>query len=208
MIERAFLLCTGFAGVFCLLAAPLLADDAEPAATPPAENAPANGALETIARMRSAHERIERSETGEETQALQRQVLADLDALIAAAGSSSLSPDQPTEESAPPEERPAPAEGHAQGAEAGSGETLSKRPEDSDEKAQPADSAQAARARREKLVGEIWGHLPERIRRELLNVSADNPLPGYEDLVRDYFEALAGPAVDSDPPPAARPPVD
>jgi hypothetical protein len=55
------------------------------------------------------------------------------------------------------------------------------------------DPEQAARARRQKVVGEVWGHLPQRLRRELMNVSGDQPLPEYADLVRRYFEALADP---------------
>ena len=50
---------------------------------------------------------------------------------------------------------------------------------------------QPARDRQRQILKEIWGHLPPALREKMLNVYSEKYLPRYEDVVRDYFEALA-----------------
>ena len=42
-----------------------------------------------------------------------------------------------------------------------------------------------------KLTKDVWGHLPPHLREQLLNVYSEKYLPKYEELVRQYYEALA-----------------
>lgn len=43
----------------------------------------------------------------------------------------------------------------------------------------------------QKRIDEIWGHLPEKIRRKELNIRSEYFLPKYRDLIKDYFKRLA-----------------
>ncbi|PHS11636.1 MAG: hypothetical protein COA78_09365 [Blastopirellula sp.] len=44
---------------------------------------------------------------------------------------------------------------------------------------------------RNALLKETWGHLPEKIRQQLMNTSIEKFLPKYEKLTEDYFRKLA-----------------
>jgi hypothetical protein len=46
-------------------------------------------------------------------------------------------------------------------------------------------------AERERLMKEVWGKLPPRIRQKLLNASDEKYLPAYEDRIREYFRRLS-----------------
>lgn len=45
--------------------------------------------------------------------------------------------------------------------------------------------------RRRDLATSVWGHLPDRVREQLQQSYRERYLPGYEDLVEQYYEALA-----------------
>ena len=49
---------------------------------------------------------------------------------------------------------------------------------------------------RNTLIEGTWGHLPPRLREQLLNGGTDRTLPGYDPLVRRYFESLADPGAE------------
>lgn len=44
---------------------------------------------------------------------------------------------------------------------------------------------------KERVVKDVWGHLPPHLRDQLLNVYGEKYLPKYEELVRKYYEVLA-----------------
>ncbi|QDV29666.1 hypothetical protein Spb1_15800 [Planctopirus ephydatiae] len=46
-------------------------------------------------------------------------------------------------------------------------------------------------ARKRQLEVDVWGHLPDTVRGELLNSFDERILPSYERLVKKYYEALA-----------------
>lgn len=46
-------------------------------------------------------------------------------------------------------------------------------------------------ARRRKLEMDVWGHLPQHVREELLSTYGDRMLPKYEQMVRQFYEALS-----------------
>lgn len=43
----------------------------------------------------------------------------------------------------------------------------------------------------QKRIDDIWGHLPEQIRRTELNIRSDQFLPKYRELIKQYFKRLA-----------------
>jgi hypothetical protein len=40
-------------------------------------------------------------------------------------------------------------------------------------------------------MGEIWGHLPERLRQQMQNADAIEFLPQYRQLIEDYYRRLS-----------------
>jgi hypothetical protein len=44
---------------------------------------------------------------------------------------------------------------------------------------------------RRVLVNEVWGHLPPALRRRLLGVKEEKPIPRYQGLVEQYFRVIA-----------------
>jgi hypothetical protein len=53
--------------------------------------------------------------------------------------------------------------------------------------------------RRRNLATSVWGHLPDREREAMLQSYRENFLPGYEDLVESYYEALAEQRLTAEP---------
>jgi hypothetical protein len=53
--------------------------------------------------------------------------------------------------------------------------------------------AQLKQDERERLMKEVWGKLPLRIRQKLLNASDEKYLPEYEDRIQEYFRKLSTP---------------
>jgi hypothetical protein len=65
------------------------------------------------------------------------------------------------------------------------------RPGDSVEGTRPGEARPAEDPLTAKLTKDVWGHLPPHLREQLLNVYSEKYLPKYEELVRQYYEALA-----------------
>jgi len=165
---------------------------------PADEESPAATAARVVRGMESARERISERKTGSDTQKLQRQVLNDLQSLIDLAGRMQQSqPRQPdpsqSESQGSPQGSQEPQQAPSQ---ADSGQGGPQRKEDdsganSTEATGDSSRRQVDDSRRRQLLGEVWGHLPEALRQRLLNDLGEKTLPGYDDLVRRYFEALA-----------------
>lgn len=47
--------------------------------------------------------------------------------------------------------------------------------------------------RRKRLEVDIWGHLPDKLREQLLNSYGERMLPQYEEQVRRFYDLLADP---------------
>ena len=159
--------------------------------------------------MRMAAARIESGKIGTPTRDLHEQILKDLDELIKQAMQSpppSDSPPPPSSEEpssdrnsaeqqrrqaeaeSRPEEAPMPQETAESQTEQGASTEQAK---DSADRLGQADAAQMEMVRRQQMIKDVWGHLPPAVRDKLLNVGSEKVLPGYEDLARKYFEALA-----------------
>lgn len=72
--------------------------------------------------------------------------------------------------------------------------------ESSDQFRTGAEPTQAIRNFRFELIRDAWGHLPPRLRDQLLGSGSDRYLPEYDTLVRQYFESLAQPKSEREPP--------
>jgi hypothetical protein len=43
----------------------------------------------------------------------------------------------------------------------------------------------------ERMVRQVWGHLPEKLREEMQQAPKDADLPKYRALIEQYFRAIA-----------------
>lgn len=181
----------------------------------------AGNPLDTIVeRMRNVQQRLQKTETDQETRQLQTQIVKDLDDLIEKLKNQKPPPppksDQnqpppppmgnPPPDSAPRGGQPKPQNSQKQrgGADrqpqaqkskpdqqpAGEKKTSGDKSRDSDQQLNRGRSAEEEAAR-QRLAKDVWGHLPAAMRQELLNVYSEKFLPKYDDLVRKYYEALA-----------------
>jgi hypothetical protein len=64
---------------------------------------------------------------------------------------------------------------------------------DSTEELRQREAAIRLAQQRALLEQNIWGHLPPALRDELLSGYADRMLPGYEELIQNYYQRLAKP---------------
>jgi len=85
---------------------------------------------------------------------------------------------------------------------AGDGGTTTEGPESDNPADRSSDEArqrendrlvELQQAERDRLMKEVWGRLPPRIRQKLLNASDEQYLPEYEDRIREYFRRLSQP---------------
>ena len=163
-----------------------------------------------VTSMRDVTERLDRKDVSEETSRLQTSILADIDKLIDKLKSQppqqdqNSNPDQSDQNSQnrenqpnSPNNRPQQQSGNPQ-PKPQAGDSPSPQPqagksEESSEQNQreSRERAAAALARRRALINEVWGHLPPAFRERLLNVQSEKLLPGYEALIRRYYESLA-----------------
>jgi len=163
-----------------------------------------------VASMRDVTERLDRKDVSEETSQLQTSILDNIDSLIerlknqpppqsSPSQSDQSNPDQQNqnrnEQSGSPQNQEQKADQTASKPKAGTGSKSQSQTEKSEESSEKnpreAQERAAALARRRALVNEVWGHLPPAIRERLLNVQSEKLLPGYESLIRRYYESLA-----------------
>jgi len=158
-----------------------------------------------IAKMRDVQSRMTRTDTGRETQQVQKQILADLDSLIQAARrqqqrqrqqqQNSQQQPQPNPQQSPqqqPSDQQKPSD-QQQPSESTQPSPDGKRTDGQEQATQTSQAKAVASqaAQRKVILQQVWGHLPERLRERVLNMKDDKYLPKYEDLIRKYFEALA-----------------
>ncbi len=151
--------------------------------------------------MKTAEERLARKDTGDETRNVQKQVIDDLQTLIDAASrmqqrqQKQQQQQQQSKQQQNSESQQNEKQQRNQG-DSGAGDQ-NRRKDDKGINPTEAQGESAKKAaatdRNRKLLGEVWGHLPESLRQRLLNDLGEKTLPGYDDLVRRYFEALAEP---------------
>jgi hypothetical protein len=149
--------------------------------------------LQQIAsQMREAQQRIARSDSGPDTQQLQRQIVADLDRLIQRARqtagqcSSDTSQSQPSSRTTP-SDRSCDKPGQP-----GSQPPTGKPPSGT---SPPSAASPTARkpnaAQTQALIKRLWGALPERQRELMLQSPPEEFPPDYELLIEDYFRRLS-----------------
>jgi hypothetical protein len=145
--------------------------------------------LTTIARkMLDAGQRLAREDSSDQTQALQKQIAADLKKLIANAkkrqGSSSASGGSKTKTTAPKKIGKKP--GGKNDASARAGATV-----ESTERLGKADAKKADAEQIRQRVEASWGVLPEQVREQMRHAAGDDFLGEFELMIENYFKRLA-----------------
>lgn len=164
-----------------------------------------------IASMREAGRKINAGDVSDETQEIQKAVLDEIDKLIeklknqppppkSKDPNDNSNPQQNQQQNRQPrnqqlrprnQQQQPQQQGQDQQPNQSSGEQKSKAAESEEENQRKVREAQAANARRQALINEVWGHLPPNVRERLLNVGSEKMLPKYEDMIRRYYESLA-----------------
>lgn len=134
-------------------------------------------------RMREIGGWLANVQLGSTTQRAQREIIADLDQLIAqqrqkCQGSGQQAGSQPGQPGAKP------------GSTARPGEAGTTAAADSTDATRPGEHEKAALATPQDLLRKVWGHLPERLRDQLLQNPNERFLPRYESEIEAYYERL------------------
>ena len=173
--------------------------------------------LDRVAKgMRNAGEKLEENHTGTQTRKIQEQVIRDLDELIkqlqnppppqgnsgggggnsGGGGSSSNGGGASASKSGQAKLGQA-GRGQPGKAQANSGANASKGGQDkkvaggSQERTESERKGAEEAARKKKLEMDVWGHLPPHLRDQLLNTYGEKTLPKYQNLVKQFYEALS-----------------
>ena len=146
--------------------------------------------LTRIARqMRQVQQRIENKQVSTDTQELQKDIVAKLDALIkeleqqkkkcSSSSSPSSSAGDPNVQQ--PEQQP----------DQGQQQPSNQPAADSTDRLGQENAATSDAAALEALVKQVWGHLPDRARQEMQNATVEDFLPKYQQIIEDYYRRLA-----------------
>lgn len=160
--------------------------------------------------MKVSAERMKVTDPSDQTRAMQKQVIKDLDELIQhleeqSANNQSPPPDQsPSQDQQPMDQEPMgkqqPQAQPQNSTPPGKPQPQQQRPSQEEGKSResterkdspPPPSANRSLSGQQLYEKEVWGHLPPSVRRELMNVYSEKYIPQYEDLVRRYYESLA-----------------
>ena len=154
-------------------------------------------------KMREVENRINSTDSGEETQSLQAKILAELDELLkqkqqqcnqAQSGQQSQSNSQQSRRETPNPQSQQPQQSEQpQQAAANQPEQAGNKPaRDSQEGVREADGAKPELS--DELadrIRAIWGHLPEHQRERMVQAFKEKYLQQYEELIKQYYTRLA-----------------
>lgn len=73
----------------------------------------------------------------------------------------------------------------------GTGEAKAGQPRDSSQRVEQGSPDATTAEETRALMRGLWGHLPEKVREQMLNAPAEQFLPKYEKLIQEYFKRLS-----------------
>jgi hypothetical protein len=142
------------------------------------ESAATNPLAIVSERMREVQRRIAGRDTSETTQTVQKQIEADLAALIEQAKQQCAACKNP---------------GSGQGQQAGNtgGNPTPAPPRDSTNRVEQGTKEAVETADVKDVLRRFWGHLPDKIRDQMQSSLSEEFLPKYERVIEDYYRRLA-----------------
>lgn len=150
--------------------------------------------LERISnRMHEAHQLIESQTTSGETKRVQEAIVSDLDELIEqlsqqcknCSGGQCKNPGQQQQQTS--QSAPKPGEGK-KSATSSTAQAAAQQSQAPGEGGKPADPGELSN---DELVKQLWGQLPQHMRQQLLQSSADEFLPKYRRELEEYYRKLS-----------------
>ncbi|HOM15774.1 MAG TPA: hypothetical protein PK777_01525 [Thermoguttaceae bacterium] len=150
-----------------------------------------NPFLSILQQMREAEMLLGRGETGTRTQQIQKQILAELDQLVAQAQQSGqaqvkLSPKGKPESASPGFPQGASPSEPKETAPGASKQPTAKTPSGGSGEEKTAEVQQIR-----SLLQEVWGLLPPGQRQQMIEAPVEEFLPKYKPLIIEYFRRLA-----------------
>lgn len=137
--------------------------------------------------MRKVETLIGQRDTSKKTQDVQQRIVSELDLLLEQTkkqcqGGQGKSPSSASK----------PASNTPSGSKPAEGDPSDKPARDSTDRLAKAGKTDVDDQQNlDELVKQVWGHLPEKVRGQMQNVSAENFLPKYEKLIEEYYKRLA-----------------
>lgn len=141
--------------------------------------------------IREAEQRLRESDSGEQTQEMQRKIVDDLDKLIAQieqqqqqksqSQSQSKKPNAPQQGKKQPGKQPKP--GNQPGQE-------SENPNDSGDQLTDKKNEKPTAGKLQDMLEKVWGELPERQRQDVMQASFDDFPAKYQYVIEEYFKTL------------------
>jgi len=132
---------------------------------------------EIIKEMRDVEQRLEKPETGEDTQSKQKRIVKQIDTLIQQMKQSGSSSSMAMRRVRQQGQKPGGQPGQTPGANADGAPPMKP--------AKPSDRHAPATGKN------IWGHLPEELRQEMENSFKEEALPAKAELIRRYYLSVA-----------------
>jgi len=121
---------------------------------------------------------------GPPTQRAQQEIIADLDRLIA------QQQKQCQGGGKKPGSKPGSKPGNKPGTSTRPGEAGTTAAADSTDEMRPGENEKATLANPQDLLRKVWGHLPERLRDQMMQNPNERFLPQYEPEIEAYYERL------------------
>ncbi len=144
-------------------------------------------------RMREVEQLIRRADVGEPTRELQDEIVSELETLIREArrrqNSSSSSGDSQQQQTKERKQVKQPQQPGAKGS--GSGDPNSQPAQDSTDRVEQDRVRDVDMQDMQELMRQVWGHLPQRDREQMLQSTVDVFLPKYSTMIEEYFRRLA-----------------
>jgi hypothetical protein len=209
-------------GLAILMSGVAVAVESEPIPEPTKKSASAESSADRerqelldriLTNVAKARDTLGETATRTEAPPLQRQVVTDLETLIemlkqnqqsppppqgGASGSKPESPSSDTQSKPSAQQQSSSEDSESEGeksrsqADSQNGQNRDDA-EDSQERQGSAREAERRARRQQRLESDIWGHLPPKLRDQLLNTYGERMLPQYEEFVRKFYDALSEP---------------
>lgn len=132
-------------------------------------------------RMRAVEARIANKDTSSETQMLQKQILAELAALMEQAKKQGGGSKKPGDGQGKGSDQPG----------TGSGNPTAGPVRDSTNRIEQGTKEATETADVKDLLRRMWGHLPDKVRDQMQASLSEQFLPKYERLIEEYYKRLA-----------------
>ena len=143
-------------------------------------------------KMQEAQRLIAQRQPGEPAQKLQQDIVTELDELLKQARKQQSQQQQSSGSKKPQQSRrDKPGQPQQQPAGGKPEEAGNEPARDSTEQQRPEAPAQPDIGQMQDMLRELWGHLPEHERQQVINSTIEKFVPKYESLIKEYFKRLS-----------------